>query len=185
MSLPRIDQAGLFVSGRVDITLNPEVFLHCLLGLFLNKPSELGYSCAKEIPHHVPAQGKTLQVINMDGNVLCLDKQIAGPWTDHLAVRGTDTLKAYLISDDQEKDGNFFCVKASWAQMERKHKGYYIKKLHDVGFEELAFSPEKAGEENNTQLGSEQLKMCIRNYHNRCQNKESSSNKGSEVSKHY
>lgn len=37
--------------------------------------------------------------------------------------------------------------------MERKHKGHFIKKLHDVGVKNvvklLAFSFEKAGEGNN------------------------------------
>lgn len=58
------------------------------------------------------------------------------------------------MSDDPDKDGKLVCVKGSWAQMERKREGYYIKKLLDAGVENvvklLAFSPEKAGEGNNS-----------------------------------
>lgn len=76
------------------------------------------YPFAKEAPHHLVAQGKTLHVIKIDGNLLCLDEQIAGPWEDHLIGRGTVTWKAHLMSGDQTKNGKVFCVKASWAQME-------------------------------------------------------------------
>lgn len=53
MRLLRFDRAGLIASRKVDITLELKVFLHCLLAVFSNKPSELGYPCAKEIPRHV------------------------------------------------------------------------------------------------------------------------------------
>ena len=190
MRLLRFDRAGLVASKKVDITLEPDVFLHCLLAVFSNKPSELGYPCAKEIPRHVPAQGKTHHVIEIDGNILCLDKQIAGPWKDHLVGRGTVAWKAHLISNDPEKDGKLFCVKASWAQMERKHEGHFIKYLHDAGVENvvklLAFSPEKAGEGNNTQLGSKELKPlnCIGKYHYRLQTQKSTLSRDNESSEH-
>lgn len=77
--LLRFDRAGLVVSRKVDITLEPNVFLYCLLAVFSNEPSELGYSCAKEISRHVTAQGKTHHAIEIDSNILCLDKQITGP----------------------------------------------------------------------------------------------------------
>lgn len=41
------------------------------------------------------------------------------------------------MSDNFEKDGKLFCVKASWAQMERKLKGHFIKKLLDAGVENV------------------------------------------------
>ena len=190
MRLLRFDRAGLVASRKVDITLEPNVFLHCLLAVFSNEPSELGYPCAKEIPRHVPAQGKTHHAIEIDSNILCLDEQIVGPWKDHLVGRGTVTWKAHLMSDDPEKDGKFFCIKVSWAQMERKHEGHFIKKLLDAGVENvvklLAFSPEKAGEGNNTQLGSKELKplKCIEKYHYHLQNQEGTLNRDNKLSEH-
>ena len=190
MRLLRFDRAGLVASRKVDITLEPEVFLHCLLAVFSNKPSDLGYPCAKEIPRHVPTQGKTHHVIEIDGNILGLDKQIAGPWKDHLVGRGTVTWKAHLMSDDPEKYGKLFCVKASWVQMERKHEGHFIKNLLDAGVENvvklLAFSPEKAGEGNNTQLGSKELKplKCIGNYHHRLLNQKGTLSRDNALSEH-
>lgn len=190
MRLLRFDRAGLVASKKVDITLEPNLFLHCLLAVFSNKSSELGYPCANDIPRHVLAQGKTHRVIEIDGNILCLDEQIAGPWKDHLIGRGTVTWKAHLMSDDLEKDGKLFCVKASWAQMERKHEGYFIKNLLDAGVENvvnlLAFSPEKAGEGNNTQLGSKELEplKCIGNYHYRLLNQKSTLSRDNQLSEH-
>lgn len=117
-------------------------------------PGELGYAGAKEIPRHVPANGKTHHVIEIDGNVLCLDEQMASPRKDHLVGCGTVAWKARLMSGDLEKEGEVFCFKGSWAQMERKHEGHHIKKLLDAGVENviklLAFSSEQDGEGNNT-----------------------------------
>lgn len=150
----------------------------------------MGTLAPKKLPRHVPAQGKIHHVIEIDGNILCLDKQIAGPWKYHLVGRGTVTWKAHLISDDPEKDCKLFCVKASWAQMERTHEGYFIKNLLDAGVENvvklLAFSPEKAGEGNNTQLGSKELKPlnCIRKYQYRLQNQKSTLSSDNELSEH-
>lgn len=117
-------------------------------------------------------------------------KQIAGPWKDHLVGRGTVTWKAHLMSDDPEKDGKLFCVKASWAQMDRKHEGHCIKKLHDAAVENLvkllAFRPETAGEWNNTQLGSKELERlkCIGNYHYRLLNQKSTLSWDNELFEH-
>lgn len=43
MRLLRFDRAGHVVSEKVDITSETEKFLRCLLSVFSNKPSELGY----------------------------------------------------------------------------------------------------------------------------------------------
>lgn len=91
MRLLHFDRAGFVASRKVDIILEPEVFLHSLLAVFLNKPSKLSYLCAKEILRHVPTKGKTHHVIEIDGNILCLDKKIAGSWKDHLVGCGTVT----------------------------------------------------------------------------------------------
>lgn len=84
MRLLSFNPAGLFMSERVNITSETEKFLRCLLLVFWNKSNELGYPSVKEAPHRLAAQGRTNHVIEIDGNLLCLDKQLAGPWKDHL-----------------------------------------------------------------------------------------------------
>lgn len=94
------------------------------------------------------------------------------------------------MSDNPEKNGKLSCVKASWAQIEKKHKRHFIKNLLDAGIENvvklLAFSLEKAGKGNNIQLGNKELKplKCIGIYHHRLLNQKNMLNSGNELSKH-
>lgn len=188
--LLRFDWAGLIENKKINIILEPKVFLHCLLAVFSNNLSKLGYLCAKKMSCYVPVQGKTEYVIEIDSNILYLNKQIAGPSKNHLVDHRTVTWKAHLMFDNLEKDGKLFYVKASWVQIERKHKGHYIKKLFDVGVKNvvkfLAFSLETAGGENNTQLGSKKLESlkCIGNYYCRLLNQKSKSSKDNELSEY-
>lgn len=77
------------------------------------------------------------------------------------------------MSKDLMKNGKVFCVNAGWAQIKRKHKGHYIKKLNDADVKNvvklLALSLEKACDGYDTCLGSGQLEHlpCIRYYHKR------------------
>lgn len=167
MRLMRFDRAGLIVSMNVDITLEPEEFLRCLLHIGVLKETQ---------PAWVPIwQGSTIPSSSRGKNtpgywdLLCLDKQITGPREDHLIGRGTEAWKAHLMSD--LLGGKFFCVKASWAHIKRQHEGHYTTKPNNANVKNvvklLAFSPEKSGTGYDISLGSEQMKylMCIRNYH--------------------
>lgn len=113
------------MSEKVDITLEPEFSLRCLLSVFSNKPSGFGYPLTKEVPGHLVAQGKTRHVIETAGQLFCLDQQIAGSRKDHLVGRGTVAWKARLMSQCEIKMTKFFCVEASWTQMGGNTKGIY------------------------------------------------------------
>ncbi len=89
MRLLRFNRAGLVASGKVDIISEPQKFLSCLLSVFSNQASKLGYPYTKEVPRHLKAQRKTHHVIEIDRRLFCLDQQIAGPSKNHLVSRGT------------------------------------------------------------------------------------------------
>lgn len=74
--------------------------------------------------------------------------------------------------------------------MEKIYKEHFIKNLFDASIENvvelLVFSPEKAGEGNNIQLESKELKPlnCIEKYHYNLQNQKSTLNRDNKLSKH-
>lgn len=116
--------------------------------------------------------------------------KIAGPWKDHLVGRGGVTGRPISCLTIRKKMATFSASKSAGLRWRENKGGHYIKKLHHAGVENmvklLAFSPEKAGEGNNAQLGSKELKplKCSRNYNYRLLNQTSTLSRENELSEH-
>jgi serine/threonine protein kinase len=154
MRLLHFDRSGLVASEHLDIEIETDKFIKCLLGVFCHEPSRLGYPAGKEVPFHKRGpDNKLLQVVTVGGRQLYLYDQEAGPLRGHLVGRATVAFRAKLVNPEGEKEtGRDWCYKSSWPQKLRKHEGDYLKSLQGLSnvVDLLVYGVVKIKNENDT-----------------------------------